>query len=65
MELIDFYSPWNVIQYRKSLRMGWVEHVAHKGECRSAYKVLVRKPERKKTLVGRLKHRQEDFEMDL
>ena len=46
--------------------MGWVDHVAHKGERRNAYKVLVRKPEGgKKTVVGRLKHRQEDFEMDL
>jgi len=31
MELHDFYSPWNVIQYRKSI-MGWVEHVTHKRE---------------------------------
>jgi hypothetical protein len=32
MEHHDFYSPWNVIQHRKSIRMGWVEHVAHMGE---------------------------------
>jgi len=57
MELHDFYSLWNVIQYRKLIRMGWVEYVARKGEWSSAYKVLVRKPEGKKTLVGRLKHR--------
>jgi hypothetical protein len=45
MQLHDFYSPWNVIHYRKSIIMGCVGHVAHKGERRSAYKVLVRKPE--------------------
>ena len=39
--------------------------MAHKGEWRSAYKVLVRKHEGKKTLVGRLKHRREDTEMEL
>lgn len=65
MKLHDFYSLWNVIQYRKSIRMGWLEHVAHQREWRSAYKVLMRKPKGKKTLVGRLKHRQEGFEMDL
>ena len=58
-------APWNVIQNIKSIQMGWVEHVAHKGEWRSAYKVLVRKHEGKKTLVGRLKHRREDTEMEL
>jgi hypothetical protein len=45
MERHDFYSLCNVIQYRKSIMMAWVEHVACKGEWRSAYKVLVRKPE--------------------
>jgi hypothetical protein len=47
MELHNFYSLWNVIQYRKT-RQGWVGHVAHKGEWISAYKVLVRKPDGKK-----------------
>jgi hypothetical protein len=34
MELHDFYSLWNVIQNIKSIRMGWVEQVAHKGKWR-------------------------------
>ena len=31
--------------------MRWVWHVAHEGEKRSAYRVLVEKPEGKKPLV--------------
>jgi hypothetical protein len=31
-----------------SRRMRWVEHMAHTGERRSVFKVLVRKPEGKK-----------------
>ena len=39
--------------------------MAHMGERRSAYKVLVRKPDGKKTLLRRLRHRWEDIKMDL
>jgi hypothetical protein len=34
------------IMRMKSRRVRWVGHVVHMGEMRSAYKILVRKPER-------------------
>jgi hypothetical protein len=34
----------------KSRRMRWVRHVAHMGEIRNVYKVLVGKPERNRPL---------------
>jgi hypothetical protein len=39
--------------------MIWIEHTAHMGNMRNAYKILVRKPERNRPL-GRCKHRLED-----
>jgi len=45
--------------------MRWVGHVAHMGESRSLYRVLVGKSEEKKPL-GRPRHRWEDnIKMDL
>jgi len=40
----------------KSRRMRWTEHVAHMGERKGAYRILVRKPEGKRPL-GRLGHK--------
>ena len=49
----------------KSIRIRWVGHVARMGEIRGAYRVLVRKPERKRPL-GRPRRRWEDnVKMDL
>jgi len=39
--------------------MSWAEHVAHMGEGRGVYRVLVGKPEGKRPL-GRWRHRWED-----
>jgi hypothetical protein len=45
--------------------MRWTGHVAHKGQDRKVYKVLVGKPEGKRTL-GRPRRRWEDgIQMDL
>jgi hypothetical protein len=44
-ELHNLYSYPNVIRQIKSRRMRWAGHVAHVGEERKLYKVLVRKPE--------------------
>jgi hypothetical protein len=41
------------------MRMRWVGHVAHMGEMRIVYNILVGKLEGKSTL-GRLRHRWED-----
>jgi hypothetical protein len=43
----------------KSRRMRWAVHVAHVGEERIVYMVLVRKPEGKR-LLGRPRHKWEN-----
>jgi hypothetical protein len=64
-ELHDLYSPPNIVRVIKSRRMRWVGHVARMGEERCVYRVLVGKPEGKRTL-GRPKRRWEDnIRMDL
>jgi len=64
-ELNDLYSSPNSILETKSRRMRWMEHVAHMGEIRGIYKVLVGKPEGRRPL-GRGRHRFEDnIKMDL
>ena len=56
--LTDFYSSPNIVRVRKS-RMRWAVHVAHMGERRSLYRILVGKPEGKRPL-GRPRRRWED-----
>ena len=48
-ELNDLYSPPN-IRVIKSRRIKWTEHVARMGERRVVYRVLVGKPEGKRSL---------------
>jgi len=55
-ELNDLYSSPNIVWVIKSRRMKWAGHVAHMGEERGVYRVLVRKPERKRPL-GRPRRR--------
>jgi hypothetical protein len=52
-ELLNLYASPNIIRVMKSRRMIWVGDVAHIGEMRNVYKVLVRKPKGKRPL-GRL-----------
>jgi hypothetical protein len=59
------YSPPNIIRVIKSIRMRWMGHVARMGERIVAYRVLVGKPEGKRTL-GRSRHRWENnIKMDI
>jgi hypothetical protein len=59
------YPSPNMVQVIKSRRMRWAGHVAPMGEGRGVYKVLVGKPEGRKTL-GRPRRRWEDnIRMDL
>jgi len=44
-ELNDLYSSPNIVRVIKSRIMRWAEHVAHMGEDRGVYRVLVGKPE--------------------
>jgi hypothetical protein len=46
-ELRILYSSRDIIRQIKSRRMRWAGHVAHMGEGRNAYRVLVGKPEGK------------------
>jgi hypothetical protein len=48
-ELRDLYSSPSIIRVIKSRRMRWTSHVAQMGEKRNAYRLLVGKPEGKKT----------------
>jgi hypothetical protein len=48
-----------IIRMIKSKRMRWMKYVACMGEMRNARKVLVQKPEGKRSL-GRPRHRWED-----
>jgi len=63
-ELNDLYSSPNILWVIKSRRMRWAGHVAHMGEERGVYRVLVGKPEGKRPL-GRPRRRWVDIRMDL
>jgi len=64
-ELNDLYSSPNIVRVIKSRRMRWAGHVAHMGEERGVYRVLVGKPEGKRPL-GRPRRRWVDnIRMDL
>jgi hypothetical protein len=49
-DLYALYSSPNIIRVMKSRMMRWAVHVAHMGERRNAYRVLVGKPERRRRL---------------
>ena len=49
-EFNDLYSSPNIIQVIKMRSMKWVGHVAHMGERRGVYRVLVGKPEGQRPL---------------
>jgi hypothetical protein len=64
-ELRDMYSLPSIIRLIKSRRMRWAGHVARMGEKRNAYRLLVGKPEGKRSL-GRPRRRWVDnIKMDL
>ena len=52
----DLYCSPNIVQVIKSRRMRRAGHVAHMGEKRGVFRVLVGKPEGRRTL-GRPRHR--------
>ena len=64
-ELSDLYCLPNIVRVVKSRRMRWAGHVARMGEGRGVYRVLVGKPEGKRSL-GRPRRRWEaNIKMDL
>jgi hypothetical protein len=64
-ELCDLYSSPNILWVIKSRRMRWVGHMAHIGDRRSAYRVLVGTPERKIPLGGPRYRWEDNIKMDL
>jgi hypothetical protein len=58
-ELHSLYSSLNIVQVIKSRRLRWAGHVAHVGEGRGVYRVLVGRPKDKRPL-GRPRCRWED-----
>jgi hypothetical protein len=44
-ELHGLYSSPSIVRVIKARRMSWAGHVAHMGEVRGAYNILVRRPE--------------------
>jgi len=64
-ELNDLHPSPNIVRVIKSRRMRWAGHVAHMGEDRGVYRVLVGKPEGRRPL-GRPRRRRVDYiRMDL
>jgi hypothetical protein len=64
-ELHSLYSSPNIVRVIKARRLRWAGHVAHMGDGRGVYRVLVGKPEGKRPL-GRRRHRWEDnIKLDL
>ena len=59
-ELNELYSSPNIVRVIKSRRMRWAGHVAHMGEERGVYRVLVGKPEGRRPL-GRPRRRWVDI----
>jgi hypothetical protein len=59
VEFHDLYCSPNTFPVVTEKRMRWAAHVTHICERRSAYKVLMGKPEGKRAL-GRPPHRWED-----
>jgi hypothetical protein len=64
-ELHSLYSSPNIIRQIKSRRMRWAGHVAHMGEERYAYKVLVVKPEGKRPLERPRRRWEDEIKLDL
>jgi len=65
VELNDLYCSPNIVRVIKSRRMRRVGHIACMGERRGEYRVLVRKPEGKKTLGRPMRRWKDNTKMDL
>jgi hypothetical protein len=64
-ELHGLYSSPSIVRVMKARRMRWAGHVAHMGEVRGAYNILVGRSEGRRSL-GRPKRRWEDnIKLDL
>ena len=64
-ELNDLYCSPNIVRVIKWRRMKWAGHVAHMGEERGVYRVLVGKPEGKRPLGKPRRRWVDNIRMDL
>jgi hypothetical protein len=64
-ELHNLYSSPDIIWQIKSRRMRWAGHVAHMGEGRNVYRVLVGKPKGKRSLERPRRRWEDGIKMDL
>jgi hypothetical protein len=64
-ELHNLYSSPDIIRQIKSRRMRWAVNVAHMGEGRNIYRVLVGKPEGKRPLERQRRRWEEGIKMGL
>jgi hypothetical protein len=51
-QLHNFYFSPNIIRMIKLRRISWAGHIAHMGEMRNAYKILIGNPQGKRPLGG-------------
>jgi hypothetical protein len=64
-ELRDLYTSPSIIRIIKSRRMRWVGHIVRIGEKRTAYRLLVGKPEGKRPLGRRRRRCVDNIRMEL
>ena len=64
-ELHALYSSPNIIRNRKSRRLRWARHVSRMEQSRSAYRVLVGKPEGKRPIERPRGTWEDNIKMDL
>jgi hypothetical protein len=64
-QLHNVCSSQGIIMKIKSTRTKWMEPIEHMGDMRSAYRIVIRKPEEKRP-VGRHRHKwKNDMNRDL
>jgi hypothetical protein len=63
-ELRNLYTSPNIIKVIKSSRMREARHVAHMGDIRNAYNILVRKPEGRRPVRIPTRRWEDNIRMD-
>jgi hypothetical protein len=64
-EFRNFYTSPNITGVIKSRRMRWAGHEAHTDEMRNEYRILVRKPEGKRSVIRPNSRWEDNIRMDL
>jgi hypothetical protein len=64
-ELHGFYSSPSIVRVIEARRMRWAGHVARMGEVRSAYNILVGRPERRRPLGIPRRRWEDNIKIDL